>query len=546
MKNIAKLYKKLRNINLKIGRLDLMLIFLIIFIGTLSYFPILNYKYIVPPGDDVFRHAFYIKKMSIENSFIEYPVTPPNFYILLVSIFKISHVEILKLLLIFYPLLMPLSSMTYYIMAKIIFNNKKLALLSTVFYSFSGALLHTINDGSYYGVLASNILLFILIYSLFNAIYKKEIKKVYLSFILLISIAYYHHLSFILTIIIVFPLYIYLYKIYIKNYYFKIIFLNIIFILSLIPLWRTYISDIINILVSFLDIISKKSSLENIKGITVHNVIKLSNYKWEFGEFIWYLGIMGVFIIFCSLFCKFPYFNRKINNNHNFSLLYILYIFTVVFLLSRTEYSFFPERYMRWLQVPLSILSAYTTYFILSVIFHVEKSKNSKLSRITIIPLILVGTLFAGYDYYLAKSPYQRVTKDDLNIVKFLDNYTNTNDNILAGPLSGHLRIYLNNQIFLVRCIKNFNSVSDNVKNIWNLYYFPNNSEKLFVKYNISYVYAVTRPLNQWVPGTCKWNSEQFAKTPFLIEIARFKNYEKYNVIIIFKVNQTLLANISN
>lgn len=171
----------------------------------LSYYGVLINKYPVPPGDDTFAHLNNIQiiidsKTSPFSGNSNYGL----FYFIIISLSKVLHISTIQAMSYLAPLLIPLTGLALYALAKTTFQDKRIPLLAFFLFTFiSLQPFQTYLDGTFPNIMSIGIIAPYIFICLIKALNQEKIKQRILWFmasaLLLFLIAKSHHLSTLIT-----------------------------------------------------------------------------------------------------------------------------------------------------------------------------------------------------------------------------------------------------------------------------------------------------------------------------------------------------------
>ncbi len=474
--------------------------FLLVLLIVIQYFGLIKYQYLVPPGHDGMMHWHMIKPYFDGTKTFWQGMSsgeyPPLYHWLIANISQITNLSIIDAIKWTSPAILVFSSLTIFIFTYKLFG-KYPALIAFFIYSFLNKLsIQQLNDGGYPNLIAAQIFIPLLFFSL---IYLPLVKKLWQKFCLgiitifiLFLIYSAHHLSTLYIIgllcIFIIPLLYILKKFnHLKQKQFWIS-IALVFIFAIIFGYIYFKTNIFDSSDSLLSQYFTRSAdfpyFKIIPNTDKEALIGLKQYPFELGFIATIFGFIGLF------------YNWKQKKNYSsqylfYSGLNVVTTWTLMlFIGSRMYFLSNPDRLLRDLIFPLSILASLA----ISQIFNRLKDKKYYL----VIFILMVGLLaypsFKNRIYQAFRyEPMVRYTQADQEIVDYLN--TQPSGKILIQGYDFYFNAFLNED--------------------WDIDYLwlsqtyqppeihpldPENPEDLAILQNYDYIYIVDYQKG-WVPS---------------------------------------------
>lgn len=314
-----------------------------------AYYPLINFHYIAPPGDDGAVHMQYITNLINNGLKITINGYPMGFHLLVVFLSRIFLQTPLNILVWFTPMLLVIPIPAIYFVGKKMFGHPAAGAFASIFWGVVAlGPIRAYGDGNYPNLLASSFLLPFAVLYVYQLITKPKWKYLLLMLFFAALIICTHHLTLVYLAIAVVPWLLMIFSSYLMKAKLK---KKIILILALI------ISAIILALLSwfvmgtlvrpFVDTILSGGSLASYFGamsepISLSQVMELNN------PLLIIAGLISLLILMVS-------------NNHRSQKLLIAFWVLILFAASSTSYFGLPGRFVRELAIPLSLIFGYAT-----------------------------------------------------------------------------------------------------------------------------------------------------------------------------------------
>jgi len=545
----------------------LLAIFILFFSIILNSYGVLSYKYIVPPGDDVFGHIANIADiLSTGNILSEQEWYPAGFHNIIAVASYIINENPLTVVKYFYPFLLPLSLTAIYTFIKEGYGAQA-ATFGLIIAMFSQNPKWSIGDGAYPNVLGTYFILILSFTLLAKSLESKNLRYSLIGGIFFSSLPLWHILSFVEGLVVLFVAVLISFLIDVirkrlgNTVRAMLAFVGVFAILGSYPFVKIFLPDIMY------------STLANPSVQPTQNILPLSLYPQNLGEIAFYFG--------CASLLFFPLMLRR---KKYFTLLLACWL-TTTFLMTRTSLFIFPQRYLRDLGAPLILSSsifycgldrifcelkyiriilngnkafAFSKLSEIKFFFHKKAYKTHirKLCVLAITGVVFLHLLPTNINLvldYLTYDQMVRVREVDYKNILWLKGNIDNSVTILASPYSDYLRAYLSNKIIVIpphtEGIAQFSPLRDyafafynpntlkgmqiiNRKN-YTLWRTPTLSKEVPV--DIGFIYAGRKP-DGWVDPVSRWDyNEEFVRSLYL------KPVYSYSGTTIYYVRQDLL-----
>ena len=544
-----------------------------VFLVFYYYFGIFHYGYLVPPGDDGLRHmteAEHITETGFYKKF-KGSIDPPLFHIILSSLTLISGQNIVDVTKIFAPFLAILSAFSIYFITRRYFN-KKIALLSLILLIFiSPQPFDIYEDGTYLNLISAEFFLIFLI-SLLPNLVKATKNQLYITVLIIIftaSVILSHSLSSIYLIFILsFLLIIFLYlktKDKLKNSKYL---LSIYLIpLLLIPfVWNFYFKFIYNKFLKLIGLVNPSANHAD-SDLFYSLPPAFNGYISTYSYTIILLGVAGTFLLLFSFIiksnlfkiamCCFTKYYKLINynfdnnillNNKNLEKIIILAWAIVLVACSRFSLFLLPSRFARDAIVPITMLSAVVIYIFLH---YLCQNKKRSFALISFLLIIFLGFTISNKITDATQYHEQiRLQESDKNALRWIEDNTKPDDVFLVYPKTITQGSW-GNYIELLTNRRGLDGSTCPPEDDYECDPIYNPNSQISIKYyqdnSIDYVYAGKKIMGEFVwKDLINWNYQtSLTNAQFLENVAEFYESEELGSIIIFKVNQYKLNNLT-
>ncbi len=123
-----------------------------------SYWGVMKFGYVVPPGDDIIPHWHIIQYLMAKPTIWPFDSYPPGLHYLVIGLTYLSGKEALIVMAYLWPGLLVLSSLSVYWLATKAFS-KKVGLIAFALYALAASPLQTATDGGLPNVLATGVIM---------------------------------------------------------------------------------------------------------------------------------------------------------------------------------------------------------------------------------------------------------------------------------------------------------------------------------------------------------------------------------------------------
>jgi len=409
----------------------------------LLYWGYINDQFLVPPGTDPLVHLSYIEKILSTGTIWDITTSYPQGLHIIAALFtKMFFLEPMTLVKFGMPLLIILPVIPLYLLGRELMG-KVFAFWAVIVYLLAnGSAIVAYGDGLYANLVGSYFFLpFILFFVVKILKNPREKKNYFYAVLLYVLLGFFHHMSFALTSIILLVIAVVtiisrwvsgrgiLNRMTTKQKILAIIGLAMIIVCTWL-LYRFYLGDVII------------KAIANVQKLGyIRFPIEFSEYREMVGPLVWYIGLIGVFLIIVRSSLS-PKLTRMAT--------VLLSWFGVMFLASRVVYSFMPDRIARETALPLVFLSAY----VISYLMQVTDRRWLKIMFAAAFGWMLVTNttmLYSGpYSLPQGFALQIRFQKMDLINLKTLHRHLPTGVKVAITPASPYIPLFSPDQQFVI------------------------------------------------------------------------------------------------
>lgn len=505
---------------------------LILFLSIIQYYGLIRYHYLVPPGHDAMMHWYMIQPYyEGKLTFLEAWKNgsyPPLFLITTAALAHLFKTDPMQIMLWCTPSILIFSAISIFAFTYKAFG-KYPALITFLLYSFAGKIAQQqLNDGGYPNLIAAQIfipLMFLLLLLFQKEKGGKKILYLFLTLLVSVLIVLCHHISALYLIMIIsLGLPVYLIRAWVTNKWKAIKGISILTIIFLFYFFLGYLflkTDIFTPIRALSDsMIRFQNNFPFVKLVGIRDpeaILSFTSYPQYIGEPIFIFGVLGLTLL--PLLTK-----KKISN---LFLPYLLVTIWAILLLVGSRMSFLtnPDRLVRDLIVPLSILSGAFIYN-LWILFQGKKHILNKI----ILAVFVIGLSILPVTYRIknamAYEPMVRITDADSKAIDFLKNQKPSN--ILIEGYSFYFNYFLPD--WTVGYLWSPQTEQDSSVHPFD----PSNANELKQLEQYSYIYIVNSQKG-WAPKAVRYNFvANYLNNSRLTLIGNYKS--RTNDVYLFKV----------
>lgn len=393
---------------------------IVVVYGVLLYFPVIHYKFIVPPGDDPLIHLINLLNYA-KVGFRLNDGYPFGFHWLVYEVSIIFHLDLVRAMVLTFPSLLIMSSIVVWWVTSKLFGRREglVALVSYVVLAYQP--LQTLYDGSFPNILAASVMLPIYVMALLLVDLSKDIVRrvswAVLAIILAVAIVLTHQLT---------------------TFYLIAVTIALVPIIAArltgkMPVSLRLITGLVGLaaVVAVIWIAHRAGWLNQALLLSnqfvifgngfpyIHFVGKLGDAAAIYSSIQYISGLGGTVVLWGGLGAIWAIATAIRNRKFNFPILAIVIWLIILFVASRISALGYPLRAARDMIIPLTILAS-----VFMVWLSEQKPKN--MVQLAAIALVVISVPLAGFDAYRKVSAMfewrkmERFTSQDLALVNQL------------------------------------------------------------------------------------------------------------------------------
>jgi hypothetical protein len=403
-------------------------VFGVLALATFQYLGLIIHQYPVPPGHDAMMHwnmaqPFYQGNVNLLD-YLKSGAYPPGFLIFIAKMAHLFNTDMMEIIKWFAPSIIVLAAISMFFLVYYLFNPSA-ALICFYLYSFTAKIqIQQLNDGGYPNLIAAQILLPLFMLMLFLFIKnKKRINKIIfglLTLALFVSLPITHHLTtlYLLAVVAILPIVIIIYKMTTKAWSIKkgLLYFGGIIVLLAVGFYLFLTSELFastrELLTGFIENTSHFPFFRILARQNNESMINLDYYPY-------YIGGVIVFVFGCIGLVTLP-FIQKVRNR--FWLFPILIFAALLLFGSRLPFVSNPDRLVRDLVCPLSIIAGLAIYY--------EYQFIAKYNKILLLIFVIFLCFMVGRSFInkakrsIIYEPMVRVTAADIQAIDYLNSQT--------------------------------------------------------------------------------------------------------------------------